>query len=95
LSFGFTLNAMTHVDKILKNSLEISGNRFWSSKTGKFQRKKNKKSVVTRKGKKGERKLQEAVESKRRDITSFIERCVARKQVIIYIIKKYYNIEIV
>jgi len=95
LSFGFTLNAMTHVDKTLKNSLEISGNRFWSSKTGKFQRKKNKKSVVTRKGKKGERKLQEVVESKRRDITSFIERCVARKQVIIYIIKKYYNIEIV
>jgi len=43
---------MKHVDKTLKNSLEISGNRFWSNKTGKFQRKKNKKSEVTRKGKK-------------------------------------------
>jgi len=62
---------------------------------GNFKEKEREKRCDTEGEKKGERKLQEVVESKRRDVYSFIERCVARKQVIIYIIKKYYNIEIV
>jgi len=29
---------MKHVDKTLKNSLEISGNRFWSKKDGEISK---------------------------------------------------------
>jgi len=93
---------MAHVCSFIKDLItpkRISGNRFWSNKMGKFQKKKKEreKRSDTEGEKKGERKLQEVVESKRRNITSFIERCIARKQVIIYIslksitISKLYN----
>jgi len=62
---------------------------------GNFKEKERDKRCDTEGKKRVSGNYKGVVESKRRDITSFIERCVARKQVIIHIIKKYYNIEIV
>jgi len=62
---------------------------------GNFKEKERDKRYDTEGKKRVSGNYKEVVESKRRDDYSFIERCVARKQVIIHIIKKYYNIEIV